>query len=1039
MSLQPVGVDLTAAGADQFQKAMNAAANIADQLGNTLADKTAPNLDRSITAGVLFGNLLTQAFNTAVGAVKNFVSSGIQAVEGLQDMQVGLETLVSRELLYSGVTDNMTDALARSTPIAEDLMEKIKQLSIQSPFENAQIMAVFRMNMAFGQTSAMSLELTRAITNLGAANKGIPGILERLSYNFSQMSLVGKITGRDIRDLAMAGLDLEKVFGLTLKKSVKEVNEALETGQLTFEEVSKALVEYTDKYIGPAAERASKTLGGLKSTMHDVMFFAAGNLFKDAAENVTSALGGLLEAGMAIVDSRVFKSIGVALDALTEPLQGFGEKLSAMVNQAKNNTAILATIPDNVREQVGQAMAHEDAAFQKFMTDIEAFGDKMMDKALDAFVWGVNIVTQFASGMIQGASDTLVAAMDFIGGILSWFLAPGSPPKVAPNLDAWGAGAFKSYLEGFKDADFSVLDAVQKPLQQALQYALGSDVKAAGAMIDISKLTAKVLAGGADQSELFSLVASKTKMFGSEVAELIEKQFSLSKATEDVRQAEQALLDLRNKETAESQALNKLVAEYNAMITSGASKEALRTKMAEIQAGRAGLFATKAQSAAAQEALVTAQQGLEPLQAQLKAQEAIVKQLTELAAWQKKIDDEAAKRDAGGGAGAAAKKLGTPPAPPMPADNVINKKLEELKNKINEKLKEAFAPVREAWDKEILPAIQRVQDKWEEFTTIWDEFYKKFIEPALSTFKTWWDENDMTTKLGYLVGVILTLNVLWGVMTWALGLLSPVVAIFTGVINAAKFAVAGFNLIMALGLGPILLIAAGVAFLAYAWTTNMGGVRTNIEMFGKILGLLWDTKVKPFFEDVKTRVLSFKEHWEKAFSKVQELMGTAQGKAELFKAGVQIAFELVWGAIQQFISPIAAVFDGISAAINTVIGWVQNFIDSLKKLKLPDWLTPGSPTPFEMGLVGISDEMEHLSRVDIPKLERSMVGLQAGAGLTAGMGRYNNTGASVTQNYSYTLNQNNMPGAPNRSLAGDMRTIQMVSKLTTPRYRRSSY
>ncbi|HML40348.1 MAG TPA: hypothetical protein PKD23_06680 [Bellilinea sp.] len=53
-----------------------------------------------------------------------------------------------------------------------------------------------------------------------------------------------------------------------------------------------------------------------------------------------------------------------------------------------------------------------------------------------------------------------------------------------------------------------------------------------------------------------------------------------------------------------------------------------------------------------------------------------------------------------------------------------------------------------------------------------------------------------------------------------------------------------------------------------------------------------------------------------------------------------------------------AAIDGISGAISDVIGWIGRMADKLSNLKLPSWLTPGSPTPFELGLRGINKEMK---------------------------------------------------------------------------------
>jgi hypothetical protein len=62
------------------------------------------------------------------------------------------------------------------------------------------------------------------------------------------------------------------------------------------------------------------------------------------------------------------------------------------------------------------------------------------------------------------------------------------------------------------------------------------------------------------------------------------------------------------------------------------------------------------------------------------------------------------------------------------------------------------------------------------------------------------------------------------------------------------------------------------------------------------------------------------------------------------------------------------IFDAISTAISTVIGWITSMTDALNNITLPDWLTPGSPTPFEIGLLGIADALDAVSRKELPSL-----------------------------------------------------------------------
>lgn len=51
-------------------------------------------------------------------------------------------------------------------------------------------------------------------------------------------------------------------------------------------------------------------------------------------------------------------------------------------------------------------------------------------------------------------------------------------------------------------------------------------------------------------------------------------------------------------------------------------------------------------------------------------------------------------------------------------------------------------------------------------------------------------------------------------------------------------------------------------------------------------------------------------------------------------------------------------FGGVSGAVKDVTKWLGDLASSISNLKLPDWLTPGSPTPFETGLLGIGNALQ---------------------------------------------------------------------------------
>lgn len=90
----------------------------------------------------------------------------------------------------------------------------------------------------------------------------------------------------------------------------------------------------------------------------------------------------------------------------------------------------------------------------------------------DAFEWGASFVDQIANGIIAGADSILMEAVNYVTGIISSFLEPGSPPKEGPlsNIDKWGAGLLDTFGESFSESTFA--DDLQSQLARANQSIL---------------------------------------------------------------------------------------------------------------------------------------------------------------------------------------------------------------------------------------------------------------------------------------------------------------------------------------------------------------------------------------------------------------------------------------------------------------------------------------------------------------------------------------------------------------------------------------
>lgn len=85
-----------------------------------------------------------------------------------------------------------------------------------------------------------------------------------------------------------------------------------------------------------------------------------------------------------------------------------------------------------------------------------AMGVDFSNIAGNSQAWGENIVMSLARGMVN-AIGAVISALNTLGGIIANWLAPGSPPKLLPELPAWGQSAANYFLQGMTMADISIL------------------------------------------------------------------------------------------------------------------------------------------------------------------------------------------------------------------------------------------------------------------------------------------------------------------------------------------------------------------------------------------------------------------------------------------------------------------------------------------------------------------------------------------------------------------------------------------------------
>jgi hypothetical protein len=110
------------------------------------------------------------------------------------------------------------------------------------------------------------------------------------------------------------------------------------------------------------------------------------------------------------------------------------------------------------------------------------------------------------------------------------------------------------------------------------------------------------------------------------------------------------------------------------------------------------------------------------------------------------------------------------------------------------------------------------------------------------------------------------------------------------------------------------------------------------------------------------------------------LWGFLQGKImPILKQVADFITLKVIPVVQFFTNLIGVLLVGAFNALKSMLDWIiqklQKLASALSSLQLPAWATPGSPTPFELGIRGMIDALDQLNRVQLPELATSMATL----------------------------------------------------------------
>jgi tape measure domain-containing protein len=178
------------------------------------------------------------------------------------------------------------DVLTGSTEMGAKAFQEVTKYAAKTPFEIADISKSLNMLMSTGGLSFD--EAMKSVKVIGDIASISGGEMSGMALAFSQTAATTKLLGQDFNQFVNNSVPLMKILTDYTGKSTSEIMEMKTAGKLSFDIVSKAMEKATKAggLFENGAEKMSKTLGGLFSTLKDDVNIAFAELGSEMAKAI---------------------------------------------------------------------------------------------------------------------------------------------------------------------------------------------------------------------------------------------------------------------------------------------------------------------------------------------------------------------------------------------------------------------------------------------------------------------------------------------------------------------------------------------------------------------------------------------------------------------------------------------------------------------------------------------------------------------------------------------------------------------------------
>ena len=365
-----------------YQKAIKEADQATDNFQentSSLSSRLAGGLKKglSITAGAIAG------VTTALGAG---TVAGVKYNATIEQYQTSFEVMTG------------------SAEKAAEVVDRLKKLGAETPFEMPQLAEVTQLLMNYGFTADEAIDRMQM---LGDISQGSADKMQRIATAYGQMSSAGKVQLEDVKQMIEAGFNPLQEISESTGESMESLYDRISNGTLAVDEITASMQRATSeggKYY-QSMEKQSQTITGMISTLKD----NAQQLLGEVVQPITESFGTkLLPAAIDAIDqlTTAFQEngfeglIAVGGQIITSILLGIAMGLPNVITTA---IQIIQAIVTNLQANMPQILSAGGQILISLVTGIGQLLYMVGSLAL-------SIISTLVTGLITNAPQLMTQA-----------------------------------------------------------------------------------------------------------------------------------------------------------------------------------------------------------------------------------------------------------------------------------------------------------------------------------------------------------------------------------------------------------------------------------------------------------------------------------------------------------------------------------------------------------------------------------------------------------------------------------------------------